>query len=232
MPGTRALNINEEAAVMAALDRFPLRDQAVATVMLQLGFRITETLSLTLGDVWAGGRIRARVTVDRARLKGGKSCRRRSVTARSVVINARAEAVLERFFFSRFGSSGPSPEEMDSPLFRSKKGCRLSRWQANRVLHQVLAAAGIEASGGPRKGEYGTHSLRKTFACRVYQASGHDLVLTRCALGHTTVSTTEKYLPITAEAVDRAIFSLGQDNSGRPNEGVGAREKPARIGVV
>jgi integrase len=70
MPGTRALNINEEAAVMAALDGFPLRDQAVATVMLQLGFRITETLSLTLGDVWAGGRIRARVTVDRAVVSG------------------------------------------------------------------------------------------------------------------------------------------------------------------
>ncbi len=199
---------------MAALENFPPRDQAIVGLMLNLGFRISELLSLALGDVWAGGRIRPRVTVERARLKGGRSCRRRSVTARSVPLNARAAAALERHLFAMFGSAGPAG--LEGPLFPGRWGGRLSRWQANRIVHQVLAAAGIEASGG--RGEYGTHSLRKTFCLRVYRASGHDLALVRAAMNHSHIDTTQKYLPVEAGAVERVIMAIGMEQAGGRHE--------------
>lgn len=210
---------------MAGLEAFPPRDQAIVGLMLHLGFRISELLSLTLGDVWAGGRIRPRVTVARARMKGGRSCRRRSVTGRSVPLNARAVAVLQTYLFARFGSAGPA--DLAAPLFPGRSGGRLSRWQANRIIHQVLAAAGIGTSGG--RGEYGTHSLRKTFCLRVYQASGHDLALVRVAMNHTHIGTTQHYLPIAAEAVDKVIMGIGLDQGGDNHE---AGRLDAKVGLT
>jgi len=53
----------------------------------------------------------------------------------------------------------------------------------------VFAAAGLDPAA-----PWGTHSLRKTFCRRIYEASGHDLVLTKAAMGHAHLSTTERYL--------------------------------------
>lgn len=200
---------------MAALEKFPIRDKALVAFMLQTGYRVTEALSLSLGDIWANGRIRPRVTVNRARLKAGRSSRCRSITARSVVLNTRAVAVLEPLVFSRFGSGGP--DDLGAPLFPGRyPGGHLSRWQANKVVHRVLEVAGIEASGG--KGDYGTHSLRKTFCCNLFTASNFNIVLTSAGMGHAHLETTHKYLAINDVDIDRAILSLGQKQGPAPIE--------------
>jgi site-specific recombinase XerD len=208
MPGTLALSQEQEAAVRAALDKFPLRDKALGELLLGSGYRVTEALSLTVADVWSAGKVRARVTIRRAHMKGGRSPWRRSVTARSVPLNARVVAALEAFLFSRFGSAGPAnPVE---PLFPSRSGGgRLSRWRVNQMIHQVLEAAGIDSR--PGTGQFGTHSLRKTFCKSVYRLSNNDLAITRVAMSHASINTTQAYLPIATEDVDRVVMGLGAE---------------------
>ena len=67
------------------------RDRMLIIAGTQVGYRITELLTWTVGQVLgADGDIVREVTVNRADLKGGKGVRKRSVRSRRVVLNERA----------------------------------------------------------------------------------------------------------------------------------------------
>lgn len=51
----------------------------------------------------------------------------------------------------------------------------------------------------------GTHSFRKFFATRIYEASGHDTELVREILQHGSLETTQRYLRVTSERIDAAL---------------------------
>lgn len=204
MPGRKPIRPEDEPRVQAALASFSVRDQAAITVGINTGFRATELLSLNVGDVWQDGRIRATVTVARRCLKGGRGRRRKAISSRTVPLNEAAVAALQKFLFSRFGSGRPvAPQE---PLFPSRfHGLRLTRWRLNRLVKEVLALAGVGSAA-----HYGTHSLRKTFAKKIYAATGNDINLTRAVLGHAQVGTTQRYLEVDEEEVVRAVLSVGR----------------------
>lgn len=206
MAGTRPLNDGELADLHAALLNAPPRDAALVRLMLNLGFRISEMLALNVGDVWHSGAIRPRVRLNRARLKGGTGPWRRSVASRTVIMNAAARSALEEFLFSRFGSAGPTDADAAGPLFRSRKGGRLSLLAANRAIARIMAAAGISSQN---PGELSSHALRKTFCTSVYRASGKDIMVVRAAMNHRHVTTTQAYLFADGEAVERAILAFG-----------------------
>ena len=204
MPGTRPIAPDEEAAIQAVLPQFSLRDQALVAVLANTGLRISEALSLKLGEVWAPGGIRERVRLQRSHLKGGRGAYRRSVAGRSVPLNAAVAAVLERYLFGRFGSAGPADAGL--PLFPSRKGgVALTPGQGTRLVQAVLAAAGVAATGAR---ELGAHSWRKSFCGKIYAAT-RDLNLTRAAMGHANIGTTVRYLTVDAAEVDRAILAIG-----------------------
>jgi site-specific recombinase XerD len=209
MPGRKPLCPEDEDRLLALLPQnFCLRDQALIVTGLNTGFRITELLSLNVGQVWERGRVRPRVTVTRCHLKNGRGRRRKSLTSRTVPLNAAAAAILEQYLFARFDSG---PADPNAPLFPSqRKGMRMSRWRANVIVHLVVRAAGIVDHE-----VYGTHSLRKTFARKVYKNSGHDINLTRAVLGHREISTTQKYLDVAAGEVDEAVLRLADAHGSR-----------------
>jgi len=202
MAGCTPLTDAQEQAVIAALPQFSLRDAALILSSLYLGFRITETLSLNADHLWEAGRVKAQVRIERRRLKGGKGRHRKSITSRTLPIHPFLAATLERFLFARFGSGDAPPGE---PLFvsRTRHG-RLSRWRANVIVHQVLRAAGIESENF-----YGTHSLRKAFCRKTYQAANFDINLTRQIMGHANIATTQMYLEVDDAAVRACVLRLG-----------------------
>jgi len=207
MPGTRPLTKEQQAAVAGVLRGFGPREKALIGFLSWTGFRISETLGVRVGDVWSAGGIRPRVQLARARMKGGRSPRRRAVTGRSVPINPVLAAVLTEALFARFGSAGPT--NPDEPLFRSRQGAgALTRRQANRIVHRVLQAAGVEAGGVP--GAYGCHSFRKGWCRSLYEKTGRDIALVRVAMGHKSVETTQQYLSVSDDEVDRAVLALGE----------------------
>ena len=68
----------------------------------------------------------------------------------------------------------------------------------------MLTKAGIDGNA-----DYGTHSLRKSFCRQIYKGTGNDLNLTRAVMGHSSCSTTQKYLHVDEEEIGSAIMGLG-----------------------
>jgi site-specific recombinase XerD len=88
-------------------------------------------------------------------------------------------------------------------VFLSRKGDNrpVTRVHAWRVLHQAFTDTDLG-------GKLGTHSMRKTFANKVYDALGHDLIKTQRALGHRNINSTACYLSFREEDIDRAILAI------------------------
>ena len=76
----------------------------------------------------------------------------------------------------------------------------LTRESAGRMMHAAFAAAAIENDG-----RLGTHTLRKTWARKVYKNSGNDIMILKSALNHSDVSVTQKYLEADEDEVMAAI---------------------------
>lgn len=204
MAATRPLTEAEETAVLAALETFPAVAQGLVRVMMNTGFRIGEILSMDIGSVWSGCQIRERVSVERRNLKGGKGVVRRSVKARTVPINPCAAAALQEYLFALFGSSGPG--DPSRPLFLSRKGNRLSRNQAARIIKSIFEEANVATDV---RGERGTHVLRKTFCQRIYHACGKDVNVTRAVMNHRNLTTTQCYLHVSQSEMDAAVMAIG-----------------------
>ena len=91
----------------------------------------------------------------------------------------------------------------DAFIFQSKKGRNkpISRVHAWRILNEAYDA-------NEMAGKLGTHSMRKTFADRVYDKLGRDLVKTQRALGHRNINSTVQYLSFREEEIDAAILAI------------------------
>ncbi len=176
------------------------RDRMLLIAGTQVGYRITELLTWTVGQVLSpDGSIVREVTVTRADLKGGKGVRKRSVRSRRVVLNERARAVI-RDYLASLGTIPPA----DQYLFRSRTGANrpITRIQAHRILKGLCRECGIDAT------RVSTHSLRKTFVRSVYDASGHDLVRTQRIVQHASPLTTARYLESTQTELDELVLGL------------------------
>ena len=203
MPGRTSFSHSQETALRSALAQSSARDRLLVLMGLHLGFRISEQLSVTVGQVWDGVKVRPSLQVVRAKMKGGAGMHRRNVTSRTVPIHPLVAAAIREYLAQR-AKSGP-PLRPGFPLFLSRQeGKALGRQQANRVLAAVIARAGFTADG-----RWASHSLRKTFAQRLYEISDHDIELTRAALGHRSIATTQRYIATTEAAAAAAILAIG-----------------------
>jgi len=192
-----------ERGVMAALAARPLRDQAWILLALNCGFRVREIMSLNVSHVWDAGRVRGQVRLERGSLKGGRGPRRAARSPRGPCCSMPQSLRCWSNICSP--GLGPGIPAQDEPLFPSRnRGGRLSRWRANEIIHELLKSAGV-----PDVNLYGTHSCRKAFCMAIFCASKNDLNLTRVAMGHASVTTTQKYLTVSQSAVDRCVLTIG-----------------------
>jgi integrase len=161
------------------------RDEALFTMGINTALRISDLLSLSLGDILDGeGRLVKAIVLKEQ--KTGKIKRfpiNDSVrNALSVYINLRRKA------------------DRSEPLFLSKRGGALSRWQARRILRAAGKSVGLE--------KIGTHSLRKTFGYHVYKRTGGDIGLVQKLLNHSTSENTLRYIGIDREKMDNTYLEL------------------------
>jgi integrase len=182
---------------------FAARNQALFIVGLRTGFRISELLSLTMGEVLAHGKILEHVTVRRKHMKGGKAGKS---SGRTVPLHPEARAALS-VWLEILGKRLKGDLDPAIPVFCSRvkdatTGLRraVSREQAWKILHEAFEACELS-------GKLGTHSLRKTFANRVYEWLNRDLLKTQHALGHKSITSTTAYLSFREEDVTNAILA-------------------------
>jgi len=90
-------------------------------------------------------------------------------------------------------------------LFSSSRGEQLTR----SALQKIFKARAREA-GLPE--HYSIHSLRHTFATRLYRASGYNLRLVQKELGHSNIQTTTVYSDVSNDEVEKALERLDEDS--------------------
>jgi integrase/recombinase XerC len=149
------------------------RDAAVLTLLYGCGLRISEGLSLKRRDAPLGESLR--ITG-----KGGK-------TRIAPVLPAVRSAV------EAYVAHCPFPPEPDAPLFRAKRGGPLTPRHVQALMQTLRGRLGLPDSATP-------HALRHAFATHLLGA-GTDLRTIQELLGHASLSTTQKYTGVDAEAL-------------------------------
>lgn len=187
MRGCRALTDREIEEVKLTLKR--PRDVAIFVLGLRTGFRVSELVSLKVGDLIEFGEVSEAVTVQRKSMKG-------KVSSRTVRLHNEAKEAISLLI----NSEGLTEE---SYLFRSRKGNNrpLTRVQVWRVLKDAMKSLRM-------KGKVATHSMRKTFASKMYDKLSKDLLKTQKALGHKSINSTVSYLSFRQEDIDEAVLSV------------------------
>lgn len=205
MRGSRPLTSEEVALIKKSFTgRFAERNNALFTLGINTGFRVSEILSLKLGDVLEeSGKIKSRITVRRRSMKGSK-------TSRNVLLNGQAKETMKSWI-RKMQQNGFIHKE--DPIFYSEKrpGRSLTR-------NHVWSILQIQYKKCHLTGKLGTHAMRKTFANAVYNfylsklASGEKIDPFRStsrALGHSAITSTDAYLSFREEDIDEAVRAVG-----------------------
>jgi integrase/recombinase XerD len=172
-----------------------LRDRAMLSLMYAAGLRVSELVSLTLGDV------------DRARgivSAFGKGKKRRLVPLGEVALDhltayleARAAdaAVKAAGLGGKAGRTGKG-DKISQILFPSPRGGKLTRQAFWKIVGRTARGAGI-------RGHVHPHQLRHSFATHLL-SGGADLRSVQTLLGHASVATTEIYTHVSQDRVRQA----------------------------
>ena len=154
-----------------------VRDRALLELLYATGLRVAECCGLDLDD------IDRRLGAVRVMGKGGKE---RAVPAGDAALEA-----LEAWLLVRGEGRGP--------LFTNPRGGRLSTRGVQRIVKRRARAAGIDRRVSP-------HTLRHTFATHML-GEGADLRLIQELLGHSRLSTTQRYTHVSPEQLMKVYDS-------------------------
>ena len=195
MKGTRPLDNDEIRRVAAAFTgTFATRNRGLFMLGVSTGGRISELLSLRIGDVYQNGQPVTDLLFDKAIVKGGE-------TSRAIPVNVDGRGAIDALVSwhrEKYGNTAST-----RPLFPSRNGQGLqpmSRRTAHNVLKDAFVSAGLN-------GHLATHSLRKSFAQRLYDRTG-DIFAVQEMLGHKSVATTQKYLGVNYANIKEAVEEM------------------------
>lgn len=190
MKGMRPLTdtkINKVAHSFAG--KHAARNKMLFVLGVSTGYRVSELLSLRVGDVYQHGRVVDQVTVRRAHMKGSRE-------GRTVLLHASVRELLGEYLAG-------IEQRPEMPLFPSQKAPSepISYPQAWRGLQAAFAANRLGMG-------LGSHTMRKSYARRQKELLHSDLTALQDALGHRHITTTMAYLSFDRAAVDAA--AVGQ----------------------
>lgn len=149
------------------------RDEAVLTLLYGCGLRISEALSLKRSDAPLPESLRIL----------GKGSKTRIVPVLPAVRDA----------IDIYLADVPFVLSPDEPLFRAKRGGPLSPRHVQATVQKLRGRLGLPDSATP-------HALRHSFATHLLGA-GADLRSIQELLGHASLSTTQRYTEVDAEAL-------------------------------
>ena len=158
------------------------------------GGRISELLSLRVGDVYQNRSAVSDLLFSKSIVKGGE-------VSRSVPVNADGRRAIDEVV--RWHQEKYRRINATRPLFPSRHNSgtvALHRQTAHAILKDAFMEAGLN-------GHIATHSLRKSFAQRLYDKTG-DIYLVQELLGHRNISTTQKYLGVNYADAKAAVEAI------------------------
>ena len=183
----KVLSTDETDALLSQPNRryfSPHRDYLMMRVMLKAGLRVGEATGLRPEHV--------DLQTGKTNVTEGKGAKDRMVWLSGDVLSE-----LRDWSTRRVNAVG------DCDLFfPTQKGTPVETSHVRRSVKRYARKAGI-----PGVGRVSPHTLRHTFATRLYKQTG-DIRMVQKALGHTDVSTTMIYTHIVDEDLSSAMRSL------------------------
>ena len=182
------------------------RDFCIITLFLNCGMRLTELVTINLGDF----------RDDTIRITG-KGSKERLVYLTPACLDA-----LEHYTAAR--ASLPNLTDKQALFVSKKTGKRLSARRVEQIVARCLQSAGLSGRG------FSPHKLRHTAATLMYQG-GVDMLALKEILGHESVSTTQIYTHINRQQLRAAVnasplaqreFEPSQQDPGDENSDPGA----------
>ena len=155
------------------------RDKAMLELLYASGMRVSELVSLNLGDVDVA--------------EGSVRCFGKGHKERIVPIHQRAAAAVTEYIKEARPKLVRSDEE--KALFLNPRGDRLTRQGFWQKLKDYAKSANLDIKISP-------HTLRHSFATHML-SGGADLRSVQEFLGHANISTTQVYTHLTTEHIRR-----------------------------
>ena len=155
------------------------RDLAMLQLLYASGMRVSELVSLNLGDVDTKG--------------GFVRCFGKGHKERVIPIHERAASAVENYTMEARPHLARNSDE--KALFLNVRGDRLTRQGLWQILKGYAKSANLQIEITP-------HTLRHSFATHML-AGGADLRSVQELLGHANISTTQVYTHLTSEHVRR-----------------------------
>ena len=175
------LTTEEIDRIIAAIDLSTvkgLRDRAMLELLYACGLRVSELVSLRLGDLFFGeGYIRVTGKGDKQRL---------------VPINDLARERILAYLDER-----RSARRNEEVVFLNNRGSQLTRVMIFTILRAAARRAGIEKRISP-------HTFRHSFATHLLEG-GADIRQVQELLGHENIGTTEIYTHLDTEHLRRTV---------------------------
>lgn len=144
----------------------PARNRAVLELLYSSGLRVSELSGINTDDI--------HIKECLIKIKG-KGKKERIVPVGSKAIDAMKSYIIERMLL----------KSKERALFLNRMGKRLTERGVRRIVVKYARAIGIHGRIGP-------HTLRHSFASHLLQ-DGADLRVIQELLGHSSLSTTQKY---------------------------------------
>lgn len=149
-----------------------LRDIAIITLLFGTGMRVSECVGIDLDHINFKDNY---ITVIRKGRDTDKVYFNQSVK----------DALLD---YIEYGRLGFSPyDEYANALFLATSRKRITTKSVEKLIHKYASLAKLDKNIAP-------HKCRSTYACYVYEATGHDLYAVKDSLHHASLETSKRYI--------------------------------------
>ncbi|MCL2441009.1 MAG: tyrosine-type recombinase/integrase [Treponema sp.] len=174
---------------------WPLRDKALIMAMYSAGLRISEVVSLSMADISP--------SLEEAKITG-KGGKQRYVFFSDDTKEAIIDYLPQRS--ARLKMSGT--DEKKGALFVNRKGKPISIPGVRWIISSYAKRSGLGKNIHP-------HALRHSFATHLVN-SGCDVRMVQEMLGHSSISTTQRYTHVNLDKLKKVFAKAGRNN-GRKN---------------
>lgn len=166
------------------------RDYTIFVVGINIGLRASDLLQLKIKDV---------LNLDESIKDSVMIQEQKTKKIREFKLNKSCKEALE-YYIKELNSA-----DMEDYLFPSRKGGHLTVKSLHKIIKSITRELNI-------KGNYGTHTLRKTFAYHIYINNIQDnptiLHTLQKILNHSTPAMTLRYIGITKEVINDVYDGL------------------------
>lgn len=159
------------------------RDYVLFVLGITTGYRAGDLVELRVRDIKEALR-RLEFTIFEGKKRNCKNIREKNRKPRTVEIRPKVGKILREYIKNK---------KDYEYVFQSRKGVN------NHIGVQAVSNILKEAAGYFGLYDITAHSMRKTYAYKIYINSGKDIVAVKELLGHSSIEETKKYLGLDKE---------------------------------